>query len=173
MHRLAIGLLLVSAAFAQGPKYGLGRAATEQDQAAPGAAVTPDGKGLPAGEGTAADGARVYETKCRECHGEAGKGEEQAGFIGTPAELLGDKPKRTVGSYWPHATTLWDYVNRAMPFKQPGTLTADEVYQVTAYILYLNGLVGENDPLNQRTLPAVNMPNREGFISDDRPDVRP
>lgn len=135
--------------------------------------MTPDGRGLPEGAGTAAEGVRVYEVKCRECHGEEGKGEEQAGFIGTPADLLGEKPKKTVGSYWPHATTLWDYVNRAMPFKQPGTLTTDEVYQVTAYILHLNGLVEETEELNEKTLPAVKMPNREGFVSDDRPDVRP
>ena len=168
-----IALLFASIASAQGPTYGLGRAATEADQSALGAAVTPDGGGLPAGKGTAAEGSRVYESKCRECHGVEGKGDQQTGFVGTLADITAEKPKKTVGSYWPHATTLWDYTNRAMPFKQPGTLATDEVYAVTAYILYLNGLIGENDVLDEKTLPAVKMPNREGFISDQRPDVRP
>lgn len=162
-------VLACSAAFAQ--KYGVGTPASPADIAALDVAVQPDGKGLPAGQGTAADGAKVYETQCRECHGAEGKGGDETGFVGTPADLLGDKPKKTVGSYWPYATTLWDYINRAMPFVRPGTLTNDQVYSVTAYILHINGLIGENDPLNAETLPAIEMPNRNGFVPDPRPDV--
>ena len=96
---------------------------------------------------------------------------DQVSFLGKPEQLRETPPIRTVGSYWPYATTLWDYTNRAMPFDRPGTLTADQVYAVTAYILHLNGIVGEEEVLNAETLPAVTMPNREGFVPDDRPDT--
>ncbi|MBI1356681.1 MAG: c-type cytochrome [Acidobacteria bacterium] len=171
MFRIALLCLLAATGlFAQ--KFGVGKAASPDEIAALDIAVSPDGKGLPPGQGTAAEGAKVYETQCRECHGPEGKGGDETGFIGTPADLKGDKPKKTVGSYWPYATTLWDYINRAMPFVRPGTLTDDQVYSVTAYILHLNGIVGENDTLNAETLPKVEMPNRNGFVPDPRPDVK-
>jgi len=160
--------LSVAALCAQGPKYGLGRTAADADAAAPGVAVLPNGRGLPEGSGTAQEGARIYETTCRECHGPEGEGGDQTALVGKPADLQGDRPKQTVGSYWPYATTLWDYTNRAMPFDRPGTLTADQVYAVTAYVLHLNGLLGQSDPLNAKTLPGIPMPNREGFVSDKR-----
>ena len=155
---------------AQGPQYKLGRAAGDVDAAAPGIAVLPDGRGLPEGSGTAQEGARLYETNCRECHGPEGKGGDQTALVGKLSDLQGESPKKTVGSYWPYATTLWDYTNRAMPFDRPGSLTPDQVYAVTAYVLNLNGLLGESDPLNEKTLPGIKMPNREGFVSDERPD---
>ena len=170
---VAIIALSAVALVAQGPKYGLGRPATAADEAAAGYAVPPSGEGLPQGAGTAAEGKRVYEAKCRECHGVEGRGDEQAALVGTHADLNANPPKKSVGSYWPYATTLWDYINRAMPFKQPGSLSTDEVYAVSAYILHLNGLMGEKEPLNEKTLPAVKMPNREGFVLDDRPASRP
>ena len=168
----ALGLIFATALAAQGPRYGLGRDANEADAAAPGVAVLPDGRGLPEGSGTAAEGAKVYENTCRECHGPEGKGGDQAGLVGKLEDVRGAKPKKTVGSYWPYATTLWDYVNRAMPFDRPGTLTADQVYAVSAYVWHLNGLIAEDEPMNAKTLPQVEMPNREGFVPDDRPDAK-
>jgi mono/diheme cytochrome c family protein len=156
---------------AQSPNYHVGRAATSDEIARRDISITPDGKGLPAGEGTAAEGAVIFENRCRECHGPKGEGADEAGFIGKPSDLLGDSPTKTVGSYWPYATTLWDYVNRAMPFDRPGELSEDQVYAVVAYLLHLNRIVGENDKLNAETLPAIKMPNRDGFISDPRPDA--
>jgi len=156
---------------AQSPTYHVGRAATPADIASRDIVVDPEGKSLPAGEGTAAEGAMVYANRCEECHGPEGKGADQVGFIGKPADLLGDSPKKTVGSYWPYAPPLWGYIDRAMPFDRPGELTRDQVYAVTAYILHLNGLIGENDKLNAATLPKIQMPNRNGFVPDSRPDA--
>ena len=109
-------LFVVAPLAAQGPQYGLGRAATEQEVKALDLSIRPDGANLPPGQGNVADGARLYERECRECHGPEGKGSEETGFIGTPQDLRLDKPKKTVGSYWPYATTLYDYIRRAMPF---------------------------------------------------------
>lgn len=156
---------------AQSPTYHVGRAATDADIARRDISIAPDGTGLPPGEGTAAEGAVVYENRCRECHGPEGEGADETGFIGKPSELLGDSPNKTVGSYWSHATTLWDYINRAMPFDRPGELSDDQVYSVVAYILHLNDLIGEDDTLNAKTLMEIEMPNRDGFVSDPRPDV--
>jgi mono/diheme cytochrome c family protein len=164
-------VFLIAATGVSAQHYGIGTAASPADIAALDIAVQPDGTGLPEGQGTAAEGAKIYETQCRECHGPEGKGGDETGFVGSLADLQGDKPKKTVGSYWPYSTTLWDYINRAMPFVRPGTLTNDQVYAVSAYILHLNGLIGENDPLNAQTLPAIEMPNRNGFVQDPRPDV--
>jgi cytochrome c len=172
LTRAALVLWLTVVALAQGPRYGLGRAATEQEVKAHDRSIGPDGAGLPPGQGTAADGAQIYERQCRECHGPEGKGSEEEGFIGAPQDLRLEKPKKTVGSYWPYATTLYDYIRRAMPFKTPGSLSDDQVYAVTAYILRLNGLVGENDTLDAEKLKQVKMPNRDGFVPDPRPDVK-
>ena len=92
-------------------------------------------------------------------------------LVGGLGTLRSGKPQKTVGSYWPYATTIWDYVNRAMPFDRPGVLAADDVYSVTAYLLFLNGIVGEHDVIDRTTLPAVKMPNRNGFVDDPRPDI--
>jgi cytochrome c len=154
-----------------GQTYKLGRTPTEDELRSLGVTTNPSGKGLPVGKGTAKEGREVYDLRCKECHGPEGKGADQAGFIGKPAQLRDAPPVRTVGSYWPYATTLWDYTNRAMPFDRPGTLTADQVYAVTAYVLFLNGIVKEDAVLDATTLPAVVMPNKEGFIPDDRPDT--
>lgn len=175
MARPYVGVLLLFA-FAvclQAQQYGLGRPATEQEIAALDMTVAPGGAGLPPGRGTASDGARIYERQCRECHGPDGKGSEETGFIGTPQDLLLQKPKKTVGSYWPYATTLFDYIRRAMPFKTPGSLSDDQVYAVTAYILSLNGLIEEDEPLDADRLRQVEMPNKGNFIPDPRPDIPP
>jgi len=151
-----------SVAFAQeGPHLGV--AVSPADIAAWDISVGPGGEGLPAGSGNATAGAGVYATKCIACHGEKGAGKPSDQLVGGKGTLKDAAPVRTVGSYWPYATTLFDYIRRAMPWPQPQSLTPDEVYAVTAYLLYLNGIVGENDVINASTLPKVVMPNRDNF----------
>lgn len=148
--------------------YGVGRPATADEVAAWDVTIGPQGSELPAGSGTAKDGAQVYEVRCKECHGDQGMGGDHAALVGNPEQLKQTPPLKTVGSYWPYATTLFDYTRRAMPFEEPGTLSADQVYAVTAYILHLNGLVAEDDVLDRESLPGVVMPNRDGFVRDPR-----
>jgi cytochrome c len=130
--------------------------------------VMPDGRGLPPGGGTAEQGKVVYTAKCLSCHGATGREGPFDALAGGQSTLATPRPVKTVGSYWPYATTLWDYINRAMPFQQPHSLTSNEVYAVTAYVLSLSGIVGERDVMSQTTLPRVRMPNADGFIPDDR-----
>ena len=163
--------MLMGGVTAQSPTYGVGRPATPDEIRKLGASVAPDGDGLPEGSGTAAAGREVYAARCAGCHGEKGAGGIGPALVGGQGTLRSAKPLKTVGSYWPQATTVWDYVNRAMPFNQPGLLKPPQVYAVVAYVLYLNGIVGENQPLNAKTLPKVKMPNRDGFVADPRPDV--
>src|SRR5262245_58246673 len=147
----AIALLLA----AQSPKYDVGRAPKEQEIRALGITVAPDGTGLPEGSGTAAEGRQVFAARCVKCHGEKGEGNIGPALVGGRGTLATPKPRKTVGSFWPYATTVWDYVNRAMPFNQPGLLTHSEVYAVVAYILYLNDIVGETQVLNAKTLAKI------------------
>ena len=126
--------------------------------------VLPNGDGLPDGSGTAAGGAAIYQQHCLACHGEGGTGSVNDSLVGGHGSLATERPQKTVGSYWPYATTIFDYVRRAMPLQAPGTLLNDEVYAVTAYLLFLNGIVGEDKEINSRTLPLVEMPNRDGFV---------
>jgi S-disulfanyl-L-cysteine oxidoreductase SoxD len=118
--------------------------------------IGPDGAGLPAGSGTPAQGAVVYAQKCEICHGKEGQNGPNAALSG---------PQRTVANYVPHATTIFDFTRRAMPWQQPKSLSNDEVYAVTAYILALNKIIGDNDVMNAQTLPKVRMPNSDGFVS--------
>ena len=126
--------------------------------------VPPDGTGLPPGGGSALKGALVYERKCQACHGVKGAGQPNDRLVGGRGTLASKTPVRTIGSYWPYATTIFDYVRRAMPYLQPQSLTNDEVYAVTAYLLHLNGIIGEQDEMNAVTLPNVVMPNRDNFV---------
>jgi mono/diheme cytochrome c family protein len=163
----ACALVLVTTACATPavmPRPELGRDATAAQIAGWDISVGPDGAGLPPGGGTALKGAAVYEQKCQACHGARGAGQPNDRLVGGQGTLTGKAPVRTVGSYWPYATTLFDYVRRAMPYLQPQSLSTDEVYSVTAYLLHLNGIVAESDEINARTLPAVKMPNRDNFI---------
>jgi S-disulfanyl-L-cysteine oxidoreductase SoxD len=130
--------------------------------------IAPSGAGLPAGSGTARAGLQVYEQKCLSCHGAKGAGKPADALVGGVGSLASKAPLRTVGSYWPHATTLFDYVRRAMPLADPLSLSSDEVYAVSAYVLFVNGLIGEDAPLNAQTLPQVKMPNRNGFVDMSR-----
>ena len=161
------------AALAQGPKYGVGRPATPAEIKALDISIAPDGKGLPPGSGNAVQGKDVFARRCQKCHGEGGLGGDEPPLVGGKGTLTSAKPLKTVGSYWPFATTLFDYINRAMPFKEPGLLTHDQVYAVSAYILNANGIIGETDVMDAKTLLQVRMPNRDGFIPDARPDVGP
>jgi cytochrome c len=127
--------------------------------------VGPDGVGLPPGKGTAAQGEAVFAAKCQACHGEKGAGRPNDQLVGGMGTIASDKPAvKTVGSYWPYAVTLFDYVRRAMPWNATKSLTGDELYAVSAYILHLNGVIGADDVLDAQSLPKVKMPNRDGFI---------
>jgi cytochrome c len=170
----------VPASQAQLPTYGVGRTPTAEEIKAWDVTIAPDGKGLPPGSGTAIQGESIYATRCASCHGERGQSPKydpaatrRTILVGGRGTLTSEKPVLTIGSYWPYATTLWSYINRAQPFDEPGSLTHEQVYAVTAYLLYLNGIIGESDVLDARTLPAVRMPNRDGFVPDPRPDVGP
>ena len=155
---------------AHSPTYGLGRAPKNDEIKAWDIAISPDGKELPPGGGNAADGGRIYAAQCAACHGKTGKEGPNDVLVGGQGTLNTNKPVKTVGSYWPYATTVWDYVNRSMPYNQPGSLSADEVYAITAYVLSVNGIIGEDEVMNAKTVPKVKMPNRDGFIGDPRPD---
>jgi mono/diheme cytochrome c family protein len=172
MWKLSL-LVLASVATlaAQSPKYGVGRPATPVEIRDLGLAIAPDGTGLPEGSGTVAAGREVFEARCSKCHGEKGEGGIGPALVGGQGTLKTAKPLKTVGSYWPYSTTVWDYINRAMPFDQPGLLKPPEVYALVAYILNLNGIIGNNDVMDAKSLPKVKMPNRDGFVADPRPDV--
>jgi hypothetical protein len=155
------------------PRYGLGRAATAEDIKKIDIDVMPDGRGLPPGRGTAAEGATIYAAKCQSCHGANGAGGTAERLVDRESGKNWDfatNPKlvKAVGNYWPYATTLYDYTYRAMPFMQPGTLTPDETYAVTAYILALNKIVPEDAVMDRATLPKVVMPSRDRFVIDNR-----
>ncbi len=164
-----LALLALGAQPALGQTYGLGRPASSEQAAAWDITVGPEGRELPEGSGSAAEGAQVYEVRCKECHGDQGIGGDHAALVGSPQHLTERPPRKTVGSFWPYATTLFDYTRRAMPFEEPGTLTADQVYAVTAYVLFLNGIISEDETLDRESLPEVRMPNRDGFVRDPRP----
>jgi S-disulfanyl-L-cysteine oxidoreductase SoxD len=152
---VAAALVFASGAAAETPN--LGQSITEADLALWDISVGPDGVGLPQGSGTPAQGKAVYEQKCELCHGKEASGGKNAALVSTK--------DRTVTNYVPHATTVFDFTRRAMPWPQPKSLTADETYAVTAYMLALAKIIGENDVMNAETLPKVRMPNRDGFVS--------
>jgi S-disulfanyl-L-cysteine oxidoreductase SoxD len=151
-----------SSAFADSPN--LGRVATPEEIAAWDISIAPDGAGLPPGSGTPKAGEMVYVAKCLACHGEKGVGKPNDPLVGGRGTLTRDQvPIKTVGSFWPYATTIFDYVRRSMPLNESKSLTNDEVYAVVAYILHLNAIIGEDAILDAQTLPQVRMPNRDGF----------
>jgi S-disulfanyl-L-cysteine oxidoreductase SoxD len=164
----ALAFALASPVFAeQSPN--LGKSISPEDLASWDISIGPDGVGLPPGSGTVKQGEAVFAAKCQACHGEKGAGQPNDRLVGGQGSLPGDKPPiKTVGSYWPYATTLFDYIRRAMPFNESKSLTNDEVYGVVAYLLNLNGVIPEGDTMNAQSLPKVAMPNRDGFITFTR-----
>nr|WKF61301.1 hypothetical protein HUO10_005832 [Paraburkholderia busanensis] len=149
--------------------HGIGTPLTDADLSAWNIDVAPDGRGLPAGSGDVATGAHVFAAKCAACHGAGGEGGLGDALVGGQGTLASAKPKRTVGSYWPHATTLFDYIRRAMPYNAPESLSSDEVYALCAFVLNRNGIVPADTRLDAASLPRVVMPNRDGFVRDPRP----
>jgi len=179
-HALALGLaLLATGASAQAqpqapvkpPLWGIGQPASPESIAAWNIDVSPDGSGLPKGSGSVSAGQAVYAAQCAACHGVRGEGKPADALVGGQGSLRSDKPLKTVGSFWPYATTVYDFIHRAMPYNAPQSLSTDEVYAVTAYILHLNGIVPADAVLDAQSLPKVRMPNRDGFVADQRPDT--
>jgi S-disulfanyl-L-cysteine oxidoreductase SoxD len=153
--------LSVGAALAESPH--LGKPITQADLAEWDINILPDGTNLPPGSGKAADGAKIFAEKCVACHGEGGKGGIAARVIGGPPKASLDGGK-TIANYWPYATTVFDFIRRSMPWTQPRSLTDQEVYALTAYLLAANKVIGEEDEMNAATLPKVKMPNRDNFV---------
>jgi len=147
---------------AQTPR--LGKPVSEADIAAWDISAMPDGTGLPPGSGTPAQGAKIYAEKCVACHGENGTGKPFAALVGGAPLTNGIETPKTIANFWGYSTIIFDFTRRAMPFQQPRTLTNDEVYALTAYILALNKIIDDNDVMNAETLPKVKMPNRDGFM---------
>lgn len=177
MYKTAFYVCCIIAAVAmaapeQAQRYKLGKPATPEEIRDLDISVAPDGSGLPKGSGTVGQGQHIYKKLCANCHGDRGQGMlEYPALAGGESTLKSNNPQRTVGSYWPYATTVWDFIHRTMPYARPGTLTPDQTYAVTAFVLYLNGILDKDAQLNETTLPRVKMPNRNGFVPDPRPDV--
>lgn len=159
-------------------RFGFGRPVTAAKLTRLDIDVRPDGKGLPAGAGTAVQGKAIFATKCAACHGTEGMGGLGGALVTTTmtaTAVVGKRPDKTIGNYWPYATTVFDYIRRAMPFNEPGSLTDEEVYHLTAYLLHANGIVDAKAVITAQTLPKVVMPARKLFIPDDRrggPEIR-
>lgn len=143
---------------------GLGQSASEEMIKAWDLTIFPDGRGLPGGQGGVNEGKIVYEEYCAVCHGPEGMGGSAEELAGGEQGLTGEYPDKTIGTYWPYASTLFDFIRRSMPLTAPGSLNDDQVYAVAAYLLYVNGIIAQDSELNAQTLPAVQMPNRDGFI---------
>ena len=163
---LAVALAIAYPADAAPARYGFGRPATAQEIAGWDIDVRPDGRGLPDGRGSVVEGQAIYDAKCASCHGTFGESNDYLALAGGVGTLASDQPQRTLGSKLNHATTLFDYIRRAMPFNAPQSLTSDEVYALTAYVLNLNDIVPADATLDRASILAVRMPNRDGFTTD-------
>ncbi len=162
---LAASLVAAFGHACAGEDYGIGRPATPEEIAGWDIDVAPDGAGLPPRSGGVQQGARIFADKCAACHGAHGEGKPMDALAGGAGTIATAKPVKTVGSYWPYATTLYDFIRRAMPFNAPQSMSAEEVYAVAAYVLFLNHLVPADAILDAKTLPEVSMPNRGAFVS--------
>ncbi|SEM30367.1 cytochrome c [Bradyrhizobium sp. OK095] len=167
---------IVLCAFAGGAQaqslYGIGRPATAAEIAGWSIDIGRDGSNLPKGNGSVSHGREVFAQQCASCHGDTGEGGLGDRLVGGQGTIGTPKPIRTVGSYWPYAPTLFDYIRRAMPQNAPQSLSDEDVYAVSAFVLNLNGLVGADATLDAKSLAAVKMPNRDKFVGDARPDVK-
>lgn len=161
---LAVVTLSAAAVADDEAKPGLGVPISEADAAAVDYVVLPDGTGLPDGDGDARRGEALYDQHCIACHGAEGENGINDRLAGGHGTINTDRPVRTVGSYWPYATTVFDYLRRAMPYTDPGSLSENEVYSLTAYLLYINGIVDADARIDAETLPAVKMPNQDNFV---------
>jgi hypothetical protein len=166
-----LALISVTCAQAQSP-YGIGRSATPAEIVGWNIDIDRDGNNLPPGSGSVAHGHEVFDQQCASCHGAKGEGGLVDKLVGGQGTLATPEPVRTVGSYWPYAPTLFDYIRRAMPQNAPQSLSNEDVYAVSAYILHLNGLLPADATLDATTLSAIKMPNRGMFVADPRPDVK-
>jgi cytochrome c len=160
-----LAALCFAAAAGAGDDYGLGRPASRAQIAQWDIDVAPDGAGLPPGHGSVSEGEIIFATRCASCHGDRGQGGPMDRLAGGAGTISTKKPVKTVGSYWPYPTTLFDFVRRAMPFDMPQTLSPAETYAVCAYVLNLNGLLPADAILDANSLPKVTMPNRGAFVS--------
>ncbi|MCB1858589.1 MAG: cytochrome c [Gammaproteobacteria bacterium] len=164
MYPLLLAVLMAPPVAAVSPGFGWGVPASPEDIRANDYLVTKDGVGLPPGGGTALEGELLYRQRCEKCHGSLGRGASAEELVGGIGSLSSENPDRTIGSYWPYAPTLFDYIRRAMPIDAPLSLTDPEVYAVAAYLLYLNHLISETQVMDAQSLPRVVMPNRNGFV---------
>jgi cytochrome c len=169
---LAAGAVAAVAIMSQALAYDFGRPATPDEIKLWDIDVRPDGKGLPDGSGTVTQGKQVFGDNCAVCHGDSGQGGIKDRLVGGQGTLATDKPVKTVGSFWPYATTLFDYIHRAMPYPTPGSLSNDDTYAVVAYILSLNGILPADGKVDRASLPNIKMPNRDGFIPEPEFDPR-
>ncbi|RTL49629.1 MAG: cytochrome c [Bradyrhizobiaceae bacterium] len=177
IHKFGLATIVVSTLLCvpqaqSADRYGIGRTATPAEIAAWNIDVDRYGNNLPAGSGNVERGRTVFAEQCSSCHGPKGEGGIGDRLVGGQGTLASPKPIKTVGSFWPYAPTLFDYIRRAMPMNAPQSLSNEDVYALAAYILNLNGLVPDNATLNAKSLAAIKMPNRDKFTSDPRPDVK-
>lgn len=168
-----VGIAACTVVFAQAPSYSnVGRAPSKEEVQAWNDSIGPQGKELPPGSGTAKQGAEIFASKCAACHGPAGEGSQMAPrLVGGRGALNSPTPSRTLANYWPFATTIWDYINRAMPPKQEGSLSASDIYALTAFILNRNEIIPEGQAIDAASLPKIKMPNRDGFIPQRLEDI--
>ncbi|HQR13079.1 MAG TPA: cytochrome c [Nitrospira sp.] len=165
-------VLLGGVGIAEEPlRYGFGRPPTDAEIGALNIDIDPTGAGLPPGRGTVQQGTAIYANKCATCHGPTGTEGPKDRLVGGHGLLATEHPVKTIGSFWPYATTLYDYIHRAMPLNAPQSLTPEEVYSVVAWLLHQNDIIPADAVIDAKTLPTVKMPNRAGFVSDPRPDV--
>lgn len=168
---LVLALIAFSPASAE-QRFGFGETPTEEQIAGWNTDIRYDGQGLPEGSGSVQQGERLFEEQCIQCHGPQGNGKPMVPLKGGRGSLDTADPLKTVGSYWPYAPVIMDYVHRAMPMPQPNSLSTDELYALTAYILHINDVLPADAELDADTLRSIEMPNRDGFVPDPRPDVR-
>ena len=170
---ILVVFLLVNFSFASDRKFNLGKLATKEEIAGWDIDVRPDGLGAPIGSGTALIGEEIYTEQCAACHGDFGEGADRwPALVGGEDSLASHDPEKTTGSYWPYASTMYDYIYRAMPYGVAQSLSHDETYEIVAYLLYMSDIIDEDFVLSEKNIGEIEMPNRNGFLlPDPRPDI--